>query len=131
MSELEIKSDPMLVKAFFNMMENSLRYGLKVTEVKLSAEPDGDGMILRYSDDGIGIPLKDKDRIFLKGYGNNSGLGMFLIKSILEITNIEIRENGSPGEGIRLEMYVPKDSFRYQKPQNGPISSLNKSRKAK
>jgi PAS domain S-box-containing protein len=126
-SELEIKSDPMLIKAFFNMMENSLRYGLKVTEVKLSAEPDGDGIILRYSDDGIGIPLKDKDKIFLKGFGDNTGLGMFLIKSILEITNIEIRENGYPGEGIRLEMSVPKDSFRYHKPQTGQISSPNKS----
>ena len=130
-SELEIKSDPMIVKAFFNMMENSLRYGQKVTEVKLSAEPDGDGIILRYTDNGIGIPLEDKDRIFLKGFGNNTGLGMFLIKSIFKITNIEIRENGTPGEGIKLEMSVPKDSFRYHDRESGHISSPNQSSKNK
>jgi PAS domain S-box-containing protein len=112
-SDLEIKSDPMLVKAFFNMIENSLRYGQKVTEVKLSAVHDESALILFYTDNGVGIPQGEKDLIFNKGFGNNTGLGMFLIKSIFEITDIEIKETGTPGEGIRLEISVPKDMFRY------------------
>ncbi|HEY3419528.1 MAG TPA: response regulator [Methanomassiliicoccales archaeon] len=123
---MEIKSDPMLVKAFFNMMENSLRYGQKVTEIRLSAERDGDGLTLIYSDNGVGIPLEDKDRIFLRGFGNNTGLGMFLIKSIFKITNIDIKETGFPGEGIRLEMYVPKDKIRCLNEKNDQISSQRK-----
>ena len=37
---------------------------------------------------------------------------MFLIKSILDITGVSIRESGMPGEGIRLEMSVPRNKFR-------------------
>lgn len=112
-SDLEIRSDPMLVKAFFNMIDNSLRYGQKVTEVRLTAVQEGEMVILSYSDNGIGIPQGDKDLIFNKGYGNNTGLGMFLVRSILDITGIDIRESGNPGEGILLEMSVPKDKFRF------------------
>jgi PAS domain S-box-containing protein len=112
-SDLEIKSDPMLVKAFFNMIDNSLRYGQKVTEVGLSVVHDKHALSICYSDNGIGIPYHDKDLIFKKGFGTNTGLGMFLIKSILGITNISIKETGTPREGIRLEMFVPEDMFRY------------------
>jgi PAS domain S-box-containing protein len=111
-SDLEIKADPMLVKAFFNMIDNSLRYGQKVTEVRLLAVYDGSVVNLIYSDNGIGIPQREKDLIFKKGFGNNTGLGMFLIKSILDITGISIKETGTPGKGIQLEMLVPKDTFR-------------------
>ena len=112
-SDLEIKSDPMLVKAFFNMIDNSLRYGQKVTEIRLDAVRNEMAIDILYTDNGVGIPQRDKNLIFQKGFGNNTGLGMFLIKSILEITDIEIKETGTPGEGIRLEMYVPRDTFRY------------------
>jgi len=112
-ADLEIKSDQMLVKAFFNMIDNSRRYGQKVTEVRLSAERRGDTVNLFYTDNGIGIPKRDKELIFKKGFGNNTGLGMFLTKSILDITGISIRESGIPGEGIQLEMSVPKDKIRY------------------
>lgn len=112
-SDLEIRSDPMLVKAFFNLIDNSLRYGQKVTEVKLRSVQEGDLVVLTYEDNGVGIPKEDKDLIFKRGYGNNTGLGMFLVRSILDITGINIRESGNPGEGILLEMSIPKGKYRY------------------
>ena len=117
--DLEIRSDPMLVKAFFNMIDNSLRYGQKVTHIRLYTVTEGQAINLFYADNGVGIPDGQKDLIFEKGFGNNTGLGMFLIKSILNITNIDIKETGAPGLGIRLEMRVPQDMFRYT---NDPAS---------
>jgi signal transduction histidine kinase len=65
-----------------------------------------------YEDNGMGIPVKDKQRIFSKGIGKNSGLGLFLIKEILAITRIMIIENGEPGRGARFEMLVPEGMAR-------------------
>lgn len=112
-SGLEIKADPMLAKAFLNMIDNSLRYGGKVRNISLSMVNNVDSMVLCYTDDGYGIHDRDKEHIFEKGFGKNTGLGLFLIRSILGITGITIEETGKFGEGIRLEMRVPTDRSRF------------------
>ncbi len=60
--------------------------------------------ILTSEDDGQGVPLDEKEKIFRKGYGKGTGLGLFLSKEILSITGISIREIGEPGKETRLEM---------------------------
>ena len=60
-----------------------------------------------------GIPRKDKERLFVKGFGKNTGLGLFLSREILAITGITITENGEPGKGARFEISVPKGMYRY------------------
>lgn len=112
-SDLEVMADPMLVKAFFNMIDNSLRYGEKVTRVRLTAFMSDDQLVLCYEDNGNGVQDRERERLFEKGFGRNTGLGMFLIRSILSITDIGIEEKGRPGEGIRLEMRVPTNRFRF------------------
>jgi signal transduction histidine kinase len=69
-------------------------------------------MIVIVEDNGIGIPLAEKEKIFTRGYGKNTGLGLFLAKEILAITGIAIRETGIPGEGARFEILVPGGSVR-------------------
>jgi signal transduction histidine kinase len=64
-------------------------------------------------DNGVGIPEKDKEKIFEQGYGKHTGLGLFLAKEILAITGISIRETGTPGTGARFEILVPKDTCRF------------------
>ena len=64
---------------------------------------------------GVGVPAGEKDRIFVRGYGKHTGLGLFLAKEILAITSITIRETGVPGHGARFEMLVPKGSYRLVK----------------
>ena len=50
--------------------------------------------------------------IFEKGFGKNTGLGLFLIKEILAITGMTIQETGVPGKGARFEITVPKGHYR-------------------
>ena len=64
-------------------------------------------------DDGSGIPLDEKERIFERGFGRNTGFGLFLSREILAIAGIEIRETGRPGEGARFELRVPPGEYRF------------------
>ena len=63
-------------------------------------------------DDGAGIPIGEKPLIFLRGYGKNTGYGLFLIREILSITGLTISETGEPGKGARFEVAVPEGKYR-------------------
>ena len=111
---IEIFADPMLEKVFQNLVDNSRRHGEHVHHIAFSLVPgSGDSVILVYEDDGIGVPVADKERIFEKGFGKHTGLGLFLSREILAITGLTIRENGSPGRGVRFEIMVPAGKYRY------------------
>ena len=108
----EIYADPLLERVFYNLVENAILHGHRVSMVRISAHETGSGLLLALEDDGIGIPVPDKERVFTKGFGKNTGLGLFLVKEILSITNITIRETGEYQHGARFEMYVPKEMYR-------------------
>ncbi|MDD1701617.1 MAG: ATP-binding protein [Methanoregula sp.] len=110
---VEIFSDPMLGQVFYNLMDNSLRHGEHVTEIRLSVKKDDPDLIFVYEDNGVGVLPEEKEKIFLKGYGKHTGLGMFLITEILSITGIAIRETGICGQGVRFEIRVPVGKFRF------------------
>jgi len=111
---LELWADPMLEKVFTNLIDNSRRHGETVTEVSFSYVHRGDDLVVIVEDDGVGVPDSEKDLIFERGYGKNTGLGLFLIKAILGITGYTIRETGTPGKGARFEITVPEGLFRIE-----------------
>ncbi|HOZ42627.1 MAG TPA: histidine kinase N-terminal 7TM domain-containing protein [Methanoculleus sp.] len=111
---LAIYADPMLVKVFANLMDNTIRHAESATRVHLRYRPEENGdLTLVWEDDGVGVPAGEKERIFDRGFGKNTGLGLFLIREILAITGITIAERGEPGEGARFEMRVPSRAFRF------------------
>jgi PAS domain S-box-containing protein len=109
---LEVFADSLLEKAFFNIMENSVRHGGNLKRVRLSHSVLEDRCVMVIEDDGDGIGDEDRPRIFYRGYGKNTGYGLFLSKEILGITGISIIENGRQGEGARFEISVPPSNFR-------------------
>jgi len=64
------------------------------------------------ADDGIGIPLDKKEKIFGKGYGSHTGFGLFLSRDILAITGLAIHETGIDGKGARFEISGPVSACR-------------------
>ena len=102
----------MLRKVFANMIDNTVRYGETVTRIKVSTHADGEALVVVYEDDGAGTPREEKDLIFWKGYGKNTGLGLYLTAQILGITGIEIRETGTLGIGARFEIRCPPGTWR-------------------
>jgi signal transduction histidine kinase len=110
--DVSIYADPMLPKVFFNLLDNSVKHGEHVTRIRVSQEQRQNGMIITWEDDGTGIPAGEKERIFERGVGKNTGLGLFVIHEILAITGITIRETGEPGKGARFEILVPAGAYR-------------------
>jgi len=108
----EVFADPLVVKVFYNLMDNAVRYGGKITTIRIFAEESADEHLIVCEDDGDGVVAGDKEKIFERGFGKNTGLGLALSREIFDITGITIRENGEPGKGARFEMMVPKGAWR-------------------
>jgi PAS domain S-box-containing protein len=109
---LKVFCDPMLPKVFFNLLDNSLRHGERVSRISVTASFTPEGMTLVWEDNGIGIEPGQKEKIFERGFGKNTGLGLFLVREILAPTRITIRETGIFGTGARFEILVPKGMYR-------------------
>jgi PAS domain S-box-containing protein len=108
----EIFADPLVVKVFYNLMDNAVRYGGKITTIRFAVEEAGDEHLIVCEDDGDGVVAVEKEKIFERGFGKNTGLGLALAREILDITGITISETGEQGKGARFEMTVPKGMFR-------------------
>jgi PAS domain S-box-containing protein len=112
-NHLEIYSDLLIEKVFFNLIDNSLRHGENVTKIHIRFNHGGTGLSLLYEDNGIGVPDEEKERIFERGFGKNTGYGLFLVREILSITGLSIQENGTYEKGIRFEIIIPQGLFRF------------------
>ena len=108
----EVFADPLIVTVFYNLMDNAARHGGSITSIWFSIKESDEDRIILCEDDGHGIPVEEKEKIFERGFGKNTGLGLFLSREILDITGITIRETGEPGKGARFEMVVPKGMYR-------------------
>jgi DNA-binding response OmpR family regulator len=110
-----IFADPMVEKVFFNLLDNAIRHGERVTGIRVSAVRSGTSLMVVWEDNGIGIAAEVKERIFERGFGNNLGFGMFLAREILSLTDIAITETGIPGKGARFEILVPEGGWKVSK----------------
>jgi PAS domain S-box-containing protein len=110
---LELYADPLLIKVFYNLLDNARQHGGAVTCISISYHPAGTGLIVAIADNGTGITLKDKQHLFERGFGKHTGLGLFLSREILSITGIAISETGITGNGARFEITVPEGVFRF------------------
>jgi len=108
-----IYADVMLGTVFANLIDNAVRHGGTVTRISMTAEEVHDTLVIRFADNGVGIPVEEKEKIFGRGYGKNTGFGLFLVREILSLTGITIRETGEPGKGARFEITVPKGAYRF------------------
>ena len=108
----EVLADPLIVKVFYNLIDNAVRYGGTITTILFSVVERGSDHVVVCRDDGSGVTEHDREKIFERGFGKNTGLGLAISREILGITGITIRETGVPGEGARFEITVPKGSYR-------------------
>jgi len=110
---VEIFADPLLQKVFHNLFDNSLRHaGPEMNAITIVVAETGGRLWITFEDNGCGIPTNLKERIFERGYGMNTGFGLFLIREILDITRITIKETGTSGAGARFEITVPAGAYR-------------------
>lgn len=107
-----------LRRALGNLIENTLKYREKdETVLKAVLYRKDERAVLEFEDDGPGVPLKERERIFDTFYrgdearsnpGKGSGLGLSIVKEILKGHKAAVRaEGGADGKGLKLIMEFP------------------------
>jgi signal transduction histidine kinase len=106
---LTVIADSLLRQIFYNLVDNSLRHGKGVTEIRLRYAREQNRTKLYYEDNGVGVPPDNKHKIFAEHFTTNggTGLGMSAIKKIMEVYNWTIQETGAAGKGVRFEITIP------------------------
>jgi len=115
---LTVMADSLLRQLFYNLIDDTLKHGEKVSQIRVYYEKGEDQLKLVYEDDGIGIADDEKEKIFKEGYGKGTGYGLYLIKKMCETYSWTIRETGKPGKGAQFTMTIPKTN------KNGKISYI-------
>ncbi len=109
--DAEIMADPLFERVFSNLVSNTMKHGGNVRTISVDMEERQDHMVLTYSDDGKGIPAGRKAAIFQPDRERPLH-GLKLIRDILEMTHMTIREVGTEGRGAKFEIIVPKENYR-------------------
>jgi len=121
----EIYADQLLMKVFYNLIDNSVKHGKTVLSISIKTEMTEGGLSIAYEDDGCGIVDSMKERIFERGVGSGTGWGLFFVREVLSLTGISIKEEGHHDSGVRFVMIVPDGGFRKENPDiNEKISDL-------
>ncbi|NLD56891.1 MAG: PAS domain S-box protein, partial [Methanomicrobiales archaeon] len=71
---VEVFSDPLIEKVIYNLIENAVRYGNTITIIRFSLIECEGGHLIICEDDGDGVVVDEKERIFQRGFGKNTGL---------------------------------------------------------
>ncbi|MEM8914926.1 MAG: ATP-binding protein [Pseudomonadota bacterium] len=131
-----IGDDRRLRQALYNLVSNSIKFTPPSGSITLSGRRDGDTVRLAVGDTGVGIPENEQPRVFGKfekgqdGVRNRGvGLGLALVKSLIELHGGEIILESEVGKGTTVTCVLPiaKDSGR----DDAMVTSLEAVRRAK
>ena len=100
---------------------NSLKYTVegRSTVMRISAEELSDRVLLRFLDNGIGIPEKDLSRVFDKSftgengrlYAKSTGMGLYIVKSLCEKLGHSISVTSQQGSYTEFTIAFAKNDF--------------------
>ncbi|MBL4719991.1 MAG: PAS-domain containing protein, partial [Alphaproteobacteria bacterium] len=103
-----------LRQALYNLVSNALQFTPPDGKVNISAWREDDDMLFCISDSGVDIAPEDHDRIFEKfertsrgGRQGGAGLGLALVKSIVELHGGEVVVSSGQGRGTQITCRVP------------------------
>jgi CheY-like chemotaxis protein/two-component sensor histidine kinase len=113
LSGLEVFTDPLITRVFYNLIHNAIRHGGGVSRITFSCSENPSGLLLTCEDDGVGIPADEKLRLFDRVVGGAGKFGLFFIREFLTLSGMTIRETGIPGKGARFEVTMPAGMFRF------------------
>jgi len=108
-NDLTVKADSLFRQSFYNLIDDSLKHGEKVSTIKVYYCDQGDCIKIVYEDDGIGIPDTEKQKIFEEGYGKGTGYGLYLVEKTCDVYGWNIKETGTHGQGAQFTINIPKE----------------------
>ncbi|CAA2143055.1 ATP-binding protein [Hyphomicrobium sp. ghe19] len=113
--DLKVVGDQtLLFYVFSNLLANAVKYSLDGGGIQVEAKKALGGVSVSIIDRGIGIPEEDRDRLFERfRRGSNvasivgTGMGLFLVKMVLDSHGAKIDVSSKVGEGSRFTVWLP------------------------
>ena len=107
--------ESMLIRVFINLIGNAVTYGKENGHIVIDSSKKEDKVICEVTDDGIGIAKENIDRIWDRFYqvdssrsGDNSGLGLAMVKWIIKAHKGEIMVESKLGKGTSFIFELPE-----------------------
>jgi signal transduction histidine kinase len=103
-------------QALANLLDNAMKYSAERRRIAVSARGEGDGVAVEVADEGVGIPVSERERIFEKFYRigqsetqgrRGSGVGLALVKHIVEAHGGRVTVDARAGGGSRFTLHLP------------------------
>ena len=105
-----------LAQAVINLVDNAIKYSGESRSVSVRAALEGPALVIGVRDSGVGIRKEDLDRVFERFFraGNEltrtvkgSGLGLTLVKEIVEAHRGRVLVESEPGKGSLFSIRLP------------------------
>jgi signal transduction histidine kinase len=119
-----------------NLVENALKYAPPDTRVTIEAEPAVHGVAVRVSDEGLGIPSDDHERIFDRFYQvdqsatrrvGGTGLGLYICRRMADSLGARLSLARSDETGSEFVLFVPSEVPETPQEDDGPGQSITAS----
>jgi signal transduction histidine kinase len=117
LSDVTIEGDRMRVRQVFqNLIDNSIKYSRHPGKLKMSSKEENGKVELTFADNGIGIPKIEQPKLFERFYrasntaktaSSGSGLGLYIVKSIIEQLGGEIKVQSEEEVGTTFFVTLP------------------------
>jgi len=112
---LPMEGDPkLLFQVLSNLLSNAVKYSPGGGLIKVTAQTDGDEVVVSVLDHGMGIPEADLERVFSRYFrGSNvsgivgTGVGLYLVRMVIELHGGTIGVESWEGEGSRFTVRLP------------------------
>ena len=114
---LEVSADKThLMNIINNLIENAVKYSGQDVEIKAEASEDNDGVELKITDTGYGIPASDLKHIFKRFYRGKAstgeqpgmGLGLAYVKLLIDAHGGDISVESTEGKGTCFTIRLPQ-----------------------
>ena len=103
-----------------NLLENSISFSSPNQEIVVNVFSNKDGKpAIAVIDEGTGFIEKDTNKIFNrfysnrpKNFGEHSGLGLNIVKNLVELHNGEIKAENNVNKGAKVEIIFPSTQWK-------------------
>ena len=106
-----------IYQVWTNLLDNAIKFSKTNGEIDVKTVQNNDKIIVKIKDNGIGMEKEEVEKIFSRFYqidkshsGEGSGLGLSIVKRIIELSNGTINIESSKNKGTTIIIELPLET---------------------